>query len=78
MDIDDMAIFEGVWGEMHVEKDVFKTVMDIIPYLKGLPNDDDPCPHCGIVVKGKIEIMSFNFGSIRCHSPSSLEHSTES
>lgn len=57
MDTDEMAMYEGVWGEMHVEYDVFKKKFDITPYLKGLPNDRDPCPHWGIVVKGKMTIM---------------------
>lgn len=57
MDTDEMTMYEGVWGEMHVEYDVFKTPMDITPYLKGLPNDRDPCPHWGIVVKGRMKII---------------------
>ncbi len=57
MDNDEMAMYEGVWGEMHVEYDVFKTAMDVTPYLKGLPNDRDPCPHWGIVVKGEMSII---------------------
>jgi hypothetical protein len=44
-------------GEMHIEYDVFKTAMDITPFLKGLPNDRDPCPHWGIVVKGQMTIV---------------------
>ncbi len=32
---------------------------DMAPLLKGLPNDQCPCPHWGYVVKGNI---SFNFG----------------
>ena len=54
MDTDELTMYEGVWGEMHIEYDVFKTAMDITPYLKGLPNDRDPCPHWGIVVKGQM------------------------
>ena len=57
IDTDEMTMYEGVWGEMHIEYDVFKTAMDITPYLKGLPNDRDPCPHWGIVVKGQIKII---------------------
>jgi hypothetical protein len=57
MDTDEMAMYEGVWGEMHVEYDIFKKAMDITPYLKGLPNDRDPCPHWGIVVKGEMTII---------------------
>jgi hypothetical protein len=57
MESDEMAMYEGVWGEMHVEYDIFKKKFDITPYLKGLPNDRDPCPHWGIVVKGQMTIM---------------------
>ncbi len=57
IDTDEMAMYEAVWGEMHVEYDIFKTAMDITPYLKGLPNDRDPCPHWGIIVKGQITII---------------------
>jgi len=57
MDTNDITMYEGVWDEMHIEYDVFKTAMDITPYLKGLPNDRDPCPHWGIVVKGEITIV---------------------
>lgn len=28
--------------------------MDVTPYLKGLPDDRDPCPHWGFLFKGKI------------------------
>ena len=48
---------EGVWGEMHVEHDVFKKRFDVTPLLKGLPNDRDPCPHWGIVLKGQLKII---------------------
>ncbi len=56
MDTDEMTMFEGVWGEMHVEYDVFKKPFDVAPFLKGLPNDRDPCPHWGIVLKGQCTI----------------------
>ena len=45
MDTEDIAVYEGVWGEMHVEYDVFKKRFDVTPFLKGLPNDRDHCPH---------------------------------
>ena len=57
MDTEEMAIYEGVWGEMHVEYDVFKKAFDITPFLKGLPNDRDHCPHWGIVVKGQMTMI---------------------
>jgi hypothetical protein len=50
-------MYEGVWGDMHVEYDVFKKRFDVTPFLKGLPKDRDPCPHWGIVVKGKMTMM---------------------
>src|SRR3990172_2534083 len=57
MDTDEIAMYEGIWGEMHIEYDVFKEAMDITPFLKGLPNDRDPCPHWGIVVKSQITMI---------------------
>jgi mannose-6-phosphate isomerase-like protein (cupin superfamily) len=56
MDTDDMTMYEGVWGEMHIEYDIFKKKFDITPFLKGLPNDRDQCPHWGIVTKGQLTI----------------------
>ena len=56
MDTDAMTMYEGVWGEMHVEYDVFKKRFDVTPLLKGLPNNLDQCPHWGIVVKGQITL----------------------
>src|SRR3989304_4668382 len=57
MDTKEVTMFEGVWGEMHVEYDVFKKRFDVTPFLKGLPNNRDPCPHWGIVVKGKMTMI---------------------
>ena len=57
MDEEEMTMYEAVWGEMHVEYDIFKKRYDITPLLKGLPNDRDPCPHWGIVVKGQLKII---------------------
>lgn len=57
MDNDEIVIYEAVWGEMHVEYDLFKKAFDLTPLLKGLPNNRDPCPHWGIVLKGKMTII---------------------
>jgi hypothetical protein len=57
LDTNEFTVYEAVWGEMHIEYDVFKTAMDITPFLKGSPNDRDPCPHWGIVVKGQMTIV---------------------
>jgi len=57
MESDEMAMYEGVWGKMHVEYDIFKKPMDVTPYLKGLPNDRDSCPHWRIVLKGEMTII---------------------
>jgi mannose-6-phosphate isomerase-like protein (cupin superfamily) len=56
IDTDEMTLYEGVWGEMHVEYDVFKKRFDVTPLLEGLPNNRDQCPHWGIVVKGQITL----------------------
>ena len=48
VDTPEMTMYEGVWGEMHVEYDVFRERFDVTPFLKGLPNDRDQCPHWGI------------------------------
>ncbi len=52
-----MSMSEAVWGDMHVEYDVFNEKFDVTPLLKGLPNNRDPCPHWGIVVKGQMTII---------------------
>jgi hypothetical protein len=57
MDTPEMAMYEGVWGDMHVEYAVFKKRFDVTPFLKGLPNDRDPCPHWGILLKGKMRVI---------------------
>lgn len=57
MDTEEMTMSESVWGEMHVQYDIFKKRFDVTPLLKGLPNDRDPCPHWGIVVKGQMTMV---------------------
>jgi len=57
MDTEELTMYEGVWGDMHIEYDIFKKRFDVTPLLKGLPNDRDPCPHWGIVVKGQMTII---------------------
>ena len=34
MDTNEMTMYEAIWGEMHIEYDVFKTAMDITPLPK--------------------------------------------
>ncbi len=57
IDNEAFTTYEAVWGEMHVEYDVFKKRFDVTPYLKGLPNDRDQCPHWGILLKGQAKII---------------------
>ena len=57
MDTPEMTMYEGVWGEMHVEYDIFRKRFDVTPLLKGLPNDRDQCPHWGIVLKGQLTMI---------------------
>jgi hypothetical protein len=59
LDTEDMTVFEAVWGDMHVEYDVFKKLFDVTAFLKGLPNDRDSTPHWGILLKGQMRV-SFN------------------
>lgn len=58
MDTKQIVMKEVVWGEMHVEHDVFMEKFDVTPLLKGLPNDRCQCPHWGIVLKGQIRIIN--------------------
>jgi len=51
------TMWEAVWGDMHVEFDHFKKRFDVTPYLKGLPNDRDPAPHWGVVLKGQGKLI---------------------
>ena len=55
MDTDEMTMYEGVWGEMHIEYDVFKTAMDITPYLKGTAKRPRPLPTLGYCCKRRNE-----------------------
>jgi hypothetical protein len=57
VDTEDMTMLETVWGDMHVEYDVFKKRFDVTPFLKGLPNDRDPCPHWGVLLKGQMRVI---------------------
>ncbi len=48
----DGVIFrEIVYGAMHVEIDSFDREFDFAPLLKGLPDDMDPAPHWGYLLK---------------------------
>ncbi len=51
-DQDGVTFRETVWGVMHVEVDTFEREFDFTPLLKGLPDDMDPAPHWGYVLKG--------------------------
>jgi hypothetical protein len=57
LDTEDATFYEAVWEEMHIEYDIYKKQMDFTPLLKGLPNDRDPCPHWGIVLKGQMRVI---------------------
>ena len=57
MDTPEISVSEDIWGEMHVEYDVFKKKFDVTPLLKGLPNDRDPTPHWGLVTKGQVRVI---------------------
>jgi hypothetical protein len=40
METGELTIFEAVWGEMHIEYDVFKKRFDVTPYLQGRPTTE--------------------------------------
>jgi len=42
------------WGGLNVSFEKALADMDVTPFLKGLPDDLDQCPHWGFVFKGKI------------------------
>ncbi len=44
------------WGGFNVSFEKALADMDVTPYLKGLPDNRDPCPHWGFLFKGKIII----------------------
>ena len=56
VDVEQVTIYEGIWGEMSVEYYVYKQRFDVTTFLKGLPNDLDPSPHWGVIMKGEITI----------------------
>ncbi len=49
---DGVVFRETAWGAMHVEIDTFDREFDFSPLLKGFPDDMDPAPHWGYVLKG--------------------------
>jgi len=42
------------WGGFNVSFETARADLDVTPYLKGLPEDLDQCPHWGYVFKGKL------------------------
>lgn len=53
---EEMTVYEGVWGEMHVEYDIVNRRFDITPLLKDLPNGLCQVPHWGVVTKGQLKV----------------------
>ncbi|MGZ4943863.1 MAG: cupin domain-containing protein [Halobacteriota archaeon] len=48
---------ETVWGGMRAEIDTFDKELNMAPRLKGLPDDMDPVPHWGYVLKGRFRVI---------------------
>src|SRR3990170_4648489 len=42
------------WGGFNISFEKALQDVDVTPFLKGLPDDLDQCPHWGYVFKGKI------------------------
>lgn len=52
------AVFrETTWGAMHVEMPTLDKEFDMTPLLKGFPDDMDPVPFWGYVVKGRFRAI---------------------
>ncbi len=54
VETDDFVVREAVWGDIHVEYGKFNKKFDVTPMLKGLPDNLDPCPHWGYLLKGRV------------------------
>ncbi|MGZ4848276.1 MAG: cupin domain-containing protein [Halobacteriota archaeon] len=57
IEADGYTLREIAWGEMHVEIGTFYKDVDVTPYLKGLPDDRDPIPHWGYLLKGRFRAI---------------------
>jgi hypothetical protein len=57
VEADGYVLRETTWGAMHVEIGTFYKEVDVTPLLKGLPDDTDPIPHWGYVLKGSFRII---------------------
>jgi len=54
---DGVVVRETTWGAMHVEMPTFDKEFDMTPLLKGFPDDMDPVPFWGYVVKGRFRAI---------------------
>ena len=53
VDVDEITIREADWGDIRVNLVVCHRELDMAPLLKGLPDDLCPCPHWGMILKGR-------------------------
>lgn len=44
------------WGNLQAGFETFKTDIDMVPLLHGLPGNSCQCPHWGYVIKGQLTI----------------------
>lgn len=56
-DTDEVEIWEGEWGDMHVSREVYHQDMDTRPLLKGLPDDRCQSQHWGYVLRGTMRVL---------------------
>jgi hypothetical protein len=57
VEADGYVLRETTWGEMHVEIGTFYKEVDVTPLLKGLPDNMDPVPHWGYLLKGRFHVI---------------------
>ena len=52
-----VVVRETTWGAMHVEMPTLDKELDMTPLFKGFPDDMDPVPFWGYVVKGRFRAI---------------------
>jgi hypothetical protein len=56
IDIEQVRGQYAEWGNIQAGFETFKTDIDMVPLLRGLPDDRCQCPHWGFVIKGQMTI----------------------
>ncbi len=57
IEADGYLLRDTTYGEMQVEIGTFYKDVDVTPLLKGLPDDLDPIPHWGYLLRGRFRVI---------------------